>query len=57
VEPVLETGHDAGVAAAAADRPEEVGLVVCVDVAQLAVGRDDVGGEERIDRQPCLRVR
>ena len=38
----LERRDDAVVAAAAADGPEQVGLVVVVDAAQLAVGRDDL---------------
>ena len=54
VEPELEARHDAEVAAAAADRPEQVGLVLGVDAAQLAVGRDDLGREQVVDRQAVL---
>ena len=45
VEPELERGHDAEVAAAAPEPPEEVGLVLLARVEELAVGRHDVGGE------------
>ena len=54
VEVVLEAGHDADIAAAAADRPEEVGLRARVDAAELAVGRDDVRGDDRVDREAVL---
>jgi hypothetical protein len=54
VEPVLEPRHDADVAAPAADRPEQVRLVAGVDAPQPAVGRDDVRGEQVVDRQAVL---
>ena len=54
VEPVVEPRHHAEVAAAAADRPEEVGLVLGIDRPQPAVRRDDVGTDEVVDRQPEL---
>ena len=53
-EPEPEAGHDAEVAAAAADRPEEVGLVVGVDARAPAVGGHDLGGEQVVDRQAVL---
>ncbi len=43
VEPELERGHDAEIAAAAADRPEQVGMFARARMAQLAVGGDHVG--------------
>ena len=50
----LEPRHDAEVAAAAADRPEQVGLVLGVDAEELAVGGDDLGREQDVDRQAVL---
>ena len=50
-QPVLEAGHDAEVAAAAADRPEQVRLVLGVDASELSIGRHDLGGEDVVDRQ------
>ena len=55
MQPVLEAGRDAEVAAAAADRPEQVR----VDArrrrrTQLAVGGHDLGGEQGVDRQAVL---
>ena len=54
LEAVPEPGDHAEVAAAAADRPEQVGLRLGVGPDQPAVGRHDLGGEERVDRQPVL---
>ena len=54
VEPEPEPGHDPEVAAAAADRPEQVGLVRLVDDEHVAVGRHELCGEEAVDRQPVL---
>ena len=54
VEPELEPGHDPEVAAAAADRPEQVRLVLGVDQPDLAVGGHDLGGEQVVDRQAVL---
>ena len=45
----LEAGHHAEVAAAAADRPEEIGVLGGAGAAQAAVGGDDVGGEQVVD--------
>ena len=54
VQAVVEARHDAEVAAAAADRPEQVGLVRLVDVDDAPVGRHDFGSEHMVDRQPVL---
>ena len=53
-----ERGDDAEVAAAAADRPEEVGVLVGAGADALAVGEHDVGGSSRLSMvRPYLRVR
>ena len=44
-------GHDAEVAAAAAQRPEQVGVLVGARVDLRAVGEHDVGAEQVVDRQ------
>ena len=49
VQPQLEPRHDAEVAAAAADRPEEIGVRRGVDPQQLPVRGHDVRGEQRVD--------
>ena len=54
VQPELEARRDAEVAAAPADRPEQVGVVVGIDAQQLAVGGHDLGGEQVVDRQAVL---
>ena len=55
VQPELEPRHDAEVAAAAADRPEQVrARGPSSTVADLAVGRHDLGREQVVDRQPVL---
>jgi hypothetical protein len=53
-QPELEAGHDAEVAAAAADRPEQVRMLglVCDELA--TVGGHDLDREQRIDRQAVL---
>ena len=48
-----EPGGDAEVAAAA-DGPEQLGMVVGVDVEELAVGGDQLGGQQVVDRQAAL---
>ena len=48
VEAELERGHDAEVAAATAHGPEQLGVVVGVDAAADAVGRDELDGEHRV---------
>jgi hypothetical protein len=50
----FERGDDAVVAAPASDRPEQVGLVVVVDPAELAVGRHDLDGGEGVRLQAVL---
>ncbi len=54
VQPELEAGRDAEVAAAAADRPEEVRVRLGVDAQELAVGGHDVGGQQVVDREAVL---
>ena len=54
VEPIVEAGHDAEVAPATADRPEQVGMVVGVDLEKPSVGGDDLGAEQIVDRQTEL---
>jgi hypothetical protein len=54
VQPVVEARDDADVPAAAADRPEQLGLAVGVDLEHAAVGGDDLGAEEVVDREPVL---
>ena len=51
VQPVVEARRDAQVAAAAADRPEQVGLVVGVDDVHLAVRGHDLDPEQVVDRE------
>jgi hypothetical protein len=59
VEGDLHRGDDAEVAAAAAQRPEQRGVVLGVDAAELAVGGDDldrqdaVGGQAVLAREPA----
>ena len=45
---------DAEVAAAAADRPEQVGVPLGVDLQHPAVGGHDLGRQELVDRHPVL---
>ena len=58
VQPVLERGDDAEVAAAAADGPEEIGVLGGARVDELAVGEHDVGAQQVVDRHPetCRRA-
>ena len=49
-----EPGRDPEVAAAAADRPEQVGLGLGVDATELAVGGHDLGREQVVDGQAVL---
>jgi hypothetical protein len=49
VEPVLERGDDAEVAAAAADGPEEVGVLLLARGEDLALRGHDVRGHEVVD--------
>ena len=50
VQAEREPGDDAEVAAAAAERPEQVGVLVAVGGADLAVGGDDLDLLEVVDR-------
>ena len=54
VQPELEAGHDAEVAAAAANRPEQVGMLGLAGGQQAAVRGDDVDRHEGIDGHPVL---
>ena len=54
VEPVPEAGCDPEVAAASPDRPEQVGFGLGVGADQRPIGGDDLGGEQRVDRQAVL---
>ena len=49
VEPVLERGDDPEVAAAAAQAPEQLGVLVVAGDKELAVGGDHVAGREVVD--------
>jgi hypothetical protein len=51
MELVLKGGDHAEVAAAAPDGPEEVLVLTGIDVAELAVGGDDVGSNEVVAGQ------
>ena len=46
-----DLGGDSEVATAAADRPEEVGLLVLVGVDDAAVGEHELGPEDVVDRE------
>jgi hypothetical protein len=50
----LDGGHDAEVPAAAAQCPEQLGLVLGVDADQLAVGGDELEGRDGVGLQPVL---
>ena len=54
VKPVLERGHDAEVPAAAADPPEEVGVLIPARGEELALRRHQVDREEVVDRRAVL---
>ena len=54
MQPEDEGGDDAEVAAAAADRPEEVGVLVCGCSHLLAAGEDDVGLEQVVDAETAF---
>ena len=51
---IAEARHHAEVAAAAPDRPEQLGVRRRVHMEDLAVRRDDLGRENVIDRQTVL---
>jgi hypothetical protein len=50
----LDGGHDAEVAAAAAQRPEQLGLVLGVDADQLPLGGDELERRDGVGLQPVL---
>ena len=54
VKPVLERGNDAEVAAAAAEAPEEVRVLILAGGENLAIGRHQVDRDEVVDRGPVL---
>ena len=54
VQPVLERGRDAEVPAAAAQAPQQLGILVLAGVHELSVGGDDVGGEQVVAGQADL---
>ena len=54
VQAELEFSDHAEVAAAAADRPEQVGVLVRGGPADLPAGGDHLGGDEVVDAQPGL---
>src|SRR5215468_4480639 len=47
-----ERGDDTEIAAAATDRPEQVGLALGVRLHSRTVGEDDPGRQQIVDRQP-----
>jgi hypothetical protein len=55
VQPELELGDHAEVAAAAAQRPEQVRVLLRAGPQHLAGGGDDLGGQQVVTRQPELR--
>ena len=52
----LELGDDAEVPAAAAEAPEEIRVLVGARAHELAVGGDDVGREQVVDREAVLAL-
>ena len=54
VQPILESRDHAEVAPAAADRPEQVGVVLLVRSKHFAVRGDDVCRQQRVDRETVL---
>ncbi len=54
VQPELETGGHAKVPAAAAERPEQVGVVTGVHMQEPAVCGDDFGGQQAVDGETVL---
>jgi hypothetical protein len=57
VQAKLELGDDAEVAAAAAQAPEEVGVLLCARLHELTVGGDQVHRNELVDRQAVLALK
>ena len=54
MEPVLERGDDAEIAAAAAQAPEQFRVLLGARRHQFAVGGDDVGRDEVVAAEPVL---
>jgi hypothetical protein len=54
VQPEPEPGRDPKVPAATAERPKEIGVVLGVHPQDAAVGRDQVGRDQVVDRQAVL---
>jgi hypothetical protein len=54
VQPEPEPGGHPEVAATTPDRPEQVGMVLGVHLQQLAVGGDQLGGQQVVDGQAVL---
>ena len=54
MQPVLEFRHDAEVAAAAADSPEQIRILLLTGVQQLAVGGHDVDAQHVVTGQSEL---
>ena len=54
MQAVLEGRHDAEIAAAAAQRPEQVRIVGGIGLAEHAVRGDHIGRDQVIDREPVL---
>jgi hypothetical protein len=54
LQPELELGDDAEVAAAASQPPEQVRVLVLVDAEAVAVGGDQLVGRDVVARQPVL---
>jgi hypothetical protein len=52
----LERGHDAEVAAAAPQRPQQVGVLVRAGAHQLSVGGHELGGEQVVAGEPVLAL-
>jgi hypothetical protein len=54
VQPIVEVRHDAEVPTAPPERPEEVRVRRMTGADELAVGGDDVGAQEVVDREAVL---
>ena len=54
MEPELELGHDSEVATAAANPPEQIGILGLTGLQQFAASGDDVDREQIVDREPIL---
>jgi hypothetical protein len=54
MQPEPESGDDAEVAAPASQRPEQLPMVVVAGGHDAAVGQDDLGAVERVEREAVL---